>query len=1261
MPLLTTNLIRNCKMAFLAVLTCLSAIAADRVVDRVDPSRTVMVKGQTHPLAQPQFDRGAADPAMELSYATVLLKPAGGLEEFLAEQQAASSPNYHRWLTPEEFGARFGLSDSDAGKVVEWLRSQGLQVHDVARGRHWITFSGTAETVGRALHTEFRQYVVKNEKHFANASDPAVPAALQNVIAGFMGLNDFNPQPAYVKGPAFTDAAPDLTSGSNHFLVPDDIATIYGITSLYGAGIDGTGQTIGVMGQTAIDPTDIAKFRTRFGLGPNVPQTVLFGNDPGIRSGDLPEADIDIEWSGAVARNATIIYVYSSNVFNSAAYAVDQNIAPILTMSYFTCESSTTPAYRAVAQQANAQGITFMASSGDQGAGTCDYANVIPQASKGPTLNFPADLPEITAVGGTEFNEGSGTYWASSNNQTTLSSALTYIPEKAWNDSLADNALVATGGGASLMFTKPYWQTGSGVPPDNARDLPDVSLSSSANHDGYEVVTGGNVFIFGGTSVACPEFAGVVALLNQYLMSTQVIAQEGLGNINPQLYRLAQATTDVFHDITVGDNKVPCLQSSPQCVNGLLGYSSGTGYDLATGLGSFNTHNLVTEWNNGTASTTGLTASPMVADLTGTVTLTATVSGGGKVSPTGTVTFIEDQVAIGSAVLAASGSAATATLSIPEVTLAGDTGVVVAMYAGDGVYGGSSATVTVQLNVPATGSLVVPFISPNPVYQRSPNSWPYVVRLTEMAGVATKLTGFTVNGSDNSGSILGDFGTATIPAHGTIAASLTGNLSSVPLNRTFVFSGADVATGQTWSQQITVPFLGPPAGQLFYPSIAVSSTPTNVEQNTQADPSCQWSVQLVVNEQAGFPMQLTRFTAGTSDFTSQIQQIFGTTRMSAWGALRGTVCWASGTALAGKALTVTAVSLETGLSTSAAATATLVAAATAPAAFTVSPASVTMQVGDPQHSASASLALGFGSASPQWSAAVTPKSTTTNWLTLSQATGTGAAQLTITANGAGLSVGVYSAAVSIQSTGVTPQYIVVPVTLVVGPVSTTQITGVANNASFATVFAPGMQAAVFGTDLAPGTLIDSRLPLPLSQLGVTATVNGVNAPFYYVSPTQLDLQIPYETGSGPAVLAVNNNGQIASFPLQISTVAPQLYNGVWDAHGLPATTATQGQVLLAFTTGEGDLTPTLATGATPPSGTAISRLPQPREPVTLTVGGVPATPLLFWGVPTGLAGVMQINFTVPANAPLGPQAVVVTVGGVPTNTVILNITGNSTQ
>src|ERR1035438_7888970 len=272
MPLPTMNLQRACKMTFLSALTCLSALAADRIVDRVGASHTVTVKGQTHPLARPQFDRGAADPAMGISYATVLLKPAGGLEEFLARQQTVSSPDYHRWLSPEEFGARFGLSDSDTGKLVEWLRSQGLDVHDVARGRHWITFSGTAGTVGRALHTEFRQYVVRNEKHFANSTDPSVPAAFEDVIAGFAGLNDFHPQPAYVKGPPLTGAAPDITSsGGNHYLAPDDIATIYGIAPLYapGVGIDGTGQSIAVLGQTKISLSDIATFRTRFGLSAN--------------------------------------------------------------------------------------------------------------------------------------------------------------------------------------------------------------------------------------------------------------------------------------------------------------------------------------------------------------------------------------------------------------------------------------------------------------------------------------------------------------------------------------------------------------------------------------------------------------------------------------------------------------------------------------------------------------------------------------------------------------------------------------------------------------------------------------------------------------------------------------------------------------------------------------------------------------------------------------------------------------------------------
>jgi uncharacterized protein (TIGR03437 family) len=181
------------------------------------------------------------------------------------------------------------------------------------------------------------------------------------------------------------------------------------------------------------------------------------------------------------------------------------------------------------------------------------------------------------------------------------------------------------------------------------------------------------------------------------------------------------------------------------------------------------------------------------------------------------------------------------------------------------------------------------------------------------------------------------------------------------------------------------------------------------------------------------------------------------------------------------------------------------------------------------------------------------------------------------------------------------------------------------------------------------------LPLPLSMQGITATVNGVAAPLYYVSPGQLNIQIPYETGAGPAVVAVNNGGQVAVFPFTVTMAAPGLYNSAIDnSTGQPASSATAGTVLLLFMTGDGDITPFLATGATPSSNTTASQLPKPRLPVTVTVGGVAAT-VLFAGIPAGLTGVTQIDITVPANAPTGTQEVVVTVGGVAAPPVMLTV------
>ena len=212
-------------------------------------------------------------------------------------------------------------------------------------------------------------------------------------------------------------------------------------------------------------------------------------------------------------------------------------------------------------------------------------------------MDFPASLPEVTAVGGTEFQEGADAYWSSTNTSAS-GSALSYIPEIAWNDSAIDGEPSATGGGASRFFAKPSWQTGPGVPGDNARVVPDISMNASADHDGYLVYTQGADSVFGGTSVPAPIYAGLAALLNQHQGS------QGLGNINPNLYALAQTTSGIFHDITQGDNivTVTCRTRARNCTTATVGYSAGAGHDMATGLGSVDAYQLVSRWAGGSTA-----------------------------------------------------------------------------------------------------------------------------------------------------------------------------------------------------------------------------------------------------------------------------------------------------------------------------------------------------------------------------------------------------------------------------------------------------------------------------------------------------------------------------------------------------------------------------------------------------------------------------------------------------------------------------------
>lgn len=641
-----------------------------RIAGAIDGNQLVRMPGRAPFQGQPQYDRGAVDSSFRLTYITLYAKPAPSakqaLDSLLALQQDRFSPEYRRWLTPEEYADRFGLNPADFERIAAWLESQGFTVRYKARGRDWIAFSGTAAQVARTFQTEIHVYEISSQisrvTHFANATPPSIPVALAGIVSGIRGLNDFHPKPLAI--------APKYTSSAGNQLAPGDIATIYNLDPLYNSGIDGTGETLVVAGQSDVYASDIAAFRTAFQLPTQAQQVspncsaaslcmLLTGDDPGF-TGDLDEGELDLEWSGAVARNATILYAYSTDALSSAFYAIDNNLGSVLSLSYGLCEADyaqlndgTLATARSQAQKANSMGMTWVASSGDAGPAACDWNG--PQtgsiAKQGLAVNVPASIPEVTAVGGTEFNEQGGSYWGSTNGLNGAT-ALSYIPEMAWNDtaygSNLSKTLLASGGGVSSTYPTPAWQTGSGFPNDGGRDVPDVAMAASPEHDPF-------IFCYhrtscfngqgepnsatGGTSAAAPIFAGFLALLEQYAGT-----QAGLGNINPTLYALA--STSALHDIVIGSNIVPCRTGTPDCSTGSFGYYAEPGYDEVTGLGSIDAYNFVRNWVTLTtiytiSGTVTLSAGTSNQPLSGVaVTLSGSAANATTTSSSGTYSFM---------------------------------------------------------------------------------------------------------------------------------------------------------------------------------------------------------------------------------------------------------------------------------------------------------------------------------------------------------------------------------------------------------------------------------------------------------------------------------------------------------------------------------------------------------------------------------------------------------------------------------------------
>lgn len=697
--MLIKNLIRLlcfCCIALAAALVLTpfarsKAAAQDRIPDGINNAQRVAMHGQVHRLARSEFDQGSLPGSTVLEHMTLVFSPSAAqqqeLNALLAAQQDRNSAQYHQWLSPEQFGERFGLSDSDMAKVKGWLEQQGFTVTEVARSHNSLSFSGTVAQVQSAFSTQMHRYKVNGKEHFANATEPSIPDALSGVVSTIRGLHDFHPHPHAVR-PRFTS----YVSG-NHFVAPDDFATIYDLKPLYQQGFDGTGQKIAVVGQTDIQQSDIDTFRSVSGLPPTNLTQQLDGNDPGTSNSDLTEADLDVEWAGAVAPNAQIIYVRSTDAFESLRFAVQTSpiIAPVISVSYGECEpvalqdsgqnpngSGTVTAVVFLwdlAQQASAEGITIVAAGGDSGAADCDpptsNANEV-LATQGLAVDLPGGVPYVTAVGGTQFSDQSTPlqFWSAGNN-SFQGSALGYIPETVWNTTGSDNIIAAGGGGVSTQFTQANKCANasgcgtalafqSGITPDGgtARDVPDISLAANVDADGLVICSAGScangfraadttLSIVGGTSAGTPAFAAIVALLNQMENST------GQGTINPALYKLAGSSG--FHDITSGNNKIPCQPGTTGCPtikasdcpvftappsgtnasNPCFGFAAATGYDLATGLGSIDAYNLLTEIKNGNSTTP---PAPADFSISGAPSVLNVTRGGGSANFTTTFT-----------------------------------------------------------------------------------------------------------------------------------------------------------------------------------------------------------------------------------------------------------------------------------------------------------------------------------------------------------------------------------------------------------------------------------------------------------------------------------------------------------------------------------------------------------------------------------------------------------------------------------------------
>jgi subtilase family serine protease len=515
-----------------------------------------------------------ASPAQTLAMRlTMAMRNRGELDQLLTDQQDPASPQYHRWLTPDEFTNRFGPRTAELARVSDWLKQKGFTIESADALTREVWFTGTVIRAQSAFGVKINTSA--DGRWYSNTTDPVVPAEIAPLIESIGGLDNLLRSRPQVRRVSSVPAT--VVNGIGPAFGPPDIYTFYDETPLLNQDIDGSGNgCIGVIEDSNIDQAGAAAFNNQFGLpalsSSNFNVTLVDRDDPG-QTQDEDETMVDVIYSHAVAPGASIrIYLGDQAhsrglaVLDAIHAAITEKTSPCtaISMSFSLCGGSKGlyKTQNGFFAQAASQGQSVIVATGDDGAAglKLDPSNNTCVVGTSRNVNELSTSPNVTAIGGTEFTPN----YSDGND-------IGFVAESVWN-----NEGGAAGGGQSRVFRKPGFQSGF-IPKDKNRDVPDVSFAASPSTPGffYGGEDGGTPAVLccvGGTSIGAPAWAGISELISQANGAP-------IGNLNAKIYRLGakgDAATTGIRDVTSGDNSF----------NGVTGFSAGPGYDKASGWGT---------------------------------------------------------------------------------------------------------------------------------------------------------------------------------------------------------------------------------------------------------------------------------------------------------------------------------------------------------------------------------------------------------------------------------------------------------------------------------------------------------------------------------------------------------------------------------------------------------------------------------------------------------------------------------------------------